>query len=163
LKRPPEKADDNVIRLQEHSSELEAGIDPVALAESLTPAAFVHSTSWRWSPDGVILTFAHVLPEGGEHTQTDSRVFTVDELEQHPVACHAVRHLHFLLHTNPGVAELSGMRTFWAYVEAVVTKHHPAVAGLLVSTETGSSATDQHGHDWSHLAIGAASNLAEQT
>jgi hypothetical protein len=109
--------------------------DPVQVAAAAYPDAFTHSTSWRWAPHGVILTFAHVLRDTSiigpviddDHVQR----FSALDLEALPVACHAVRHLHFLVRTDPEVAAITGYDRFWAYAAAVADHHYPAVAGLL--------------------------------
>jgi hypothetical protein len=109
--------------------------DPVQQAEAAFPGTFTHSTSWRWSPDGVLLTFTHVHPDPGSGDRVDpdddTRLITVLDLEQLPVACHAVRHLHFLERTDPQVAALAGYDRFWAFAAEVAAHHYPAVAGLL--------------------------------
>lgn len=115
--------------------------DPVRHAEAAFPGTFTHSTSWRWSPDGVLLTFTHVhpdavadLPADGasvEDDAADAVLVTVLDLEQRPVACHAVRHLHFLERTDAEVAAMTGYDRFWAFAAEVAAHHYPAVAGLL--------------------------------
>ena len=109
--------------------------DPVQQAERAYPGTFTHSTSWRWSPDGVLLTFTHVHPdtilEDGDSVPEGARLVTVLDLEQLPVACHAVRHLHFLERTDAEVAAMTGYDRFWAFASEVAAHHYPAVAGLL--------------------------------
>ena len=108
--------------------------DPVQQAEAAFPGTFTHSTSWRWSPDGVLLTFTHVHPDpgdGDESVLADARLVDVGDLEQLPVACHAVRHLHFLERTDADIAAMPGYDRFWAYAAEVAAHHYPAVAGLL--------------------------------
>lgn len=116
-------------------SELPPLADPVQVASAAHPDAFTHSTSWRWTTDGVILTFAHVLPDAssiGTGTEPHrEEQFTALGLEALPVCCHAVRHLHFLVRTDPSVAEIPGYDAFWAFAAEVAYHHHPAVAGLL--------------------------------
>ena len=53
------------------------------------------------------------------------------DLEQRPVACHAVRHLHFLERTDTEVAAMTGYDRFWTFAAEVAAHHYPAVAGLL--------------------------------
>lgn len=117
---------------------LPAMADPVQQAEAAFPGTFTHSTSWRWSTDGVLLTFTHVHPDPGTDDADDAatpaddvRLITVLDLEQLPVACHAVRHLHFLERTDSQVAALVGYERFWAFAAEVAAHHYPAVAGLL--------------------------------
>lgn len=108
--------------------------DPVQVAAEAYPGAFTHSTSWRWAPHGVILTFAHVLRDGPLPGPLDHDVvqrFSALDLEALPVACHAVRHLHFLVRTDRTVAAITGYDRFWAFAAAVADHHYPAVAGLL--------------------------------
>ena len=110
--------------------------DPVQVAFDAYPGAFTHSTSWRWVPEGVILTFAHVLPDAGVDTadardaQPVSR-FTAVDLERLAVCCHAVRHLHFVVRTDAAIATIAGYDRFWAFAAEVADHHYPAVAGLL--------------------------------
>jgi len=121
--------------LQTDVSVLPPLADPVRVAAAAHPDAFTHSTSWRWTPDGVILTFAHVLPDAssvGAAVETSrEEQFTALDLEALPVCCHAVRHLHFLVRTDTSVAEITGYDAFWAFASAVADHHYPAVAGLL--------------------------------
>lgn len=108
---------------------LEAGSDPVAAGFARVADALSHSTSWRYEDGAVVLTFVHVLPDGsalrGEWTGT------AEDLEAYPVACHAVRHLHFLRHTDDDVAATPGIAGFWTFAARVADHHYPAVAGLL--------------------------------
>lgn len=110
--------------------------DPVRHAEAAFPGSFTHSTSWRWSPDGVLLTFTHVHPdpttdETAAGVPVDGELVSVQDLEQRPVACHAVRHLHFLERTDAEVAGMTGYDRFWDFAAEVAAHHYPAVAGLL--------------------------------
>lgn len=108
--------------------------DPVQVAADAYPGAFTHSTSWRWAPHGVILTFAHVLrdePLPGTVDHDGMQRISALDLEALPVACHAVRHLHFLVRTDREVAAITGYDRFWAFAADVADHHYPAVAGLL--------------------------------
>lgn len=109
--------------------------DPVQAAARAHPDAFTHSTSWRWEPHGVILTFAHVFADGSTGARAldalPEQRFTALDLEALPVCCHAVRHLHFLVRTDAEVARIPGYERFWAFAAAVADHHYPAVAGLL--------------------------------
>jgi hypothetical protein len=110
--------------------------DPVQAAATAFPGAFTHSTSWRWAPEGVILTFAHVLPDDAApadaaHAAVHAAVYAAADLERLPVCCHAVRHLHFLVRTDAEVAAITGYDRFWALAAEVADEHYPAVAGLL--------------------------------
>jgi hypothetical protein len=109
--------------------DLPPGVDPVEIGFDRVPGALSHSTSWRYEDGTVVLTFVHVLPDGS--AVDDDWAGTPEDLESHPVACHAVRHLHFLRHTDPDVAAWVGVEDFWAFAAAVANHHYPAVAGLL--------------------------------
>ena len=127
--------DTGLLALLTEVSSLPPLADPVQVAADAYPGAFTHSTSWRWAPHGVILTFAHVLrdepaPRHGVDDDGMQRISALD-LEALPVACHAVRHLHFLVRTDRAVAAISGYDRFWAFAAAVADHHYPAVAGLL--------------------------------
>lgn len=107
--------------------------DPVVLAAAGHDAALTHSTSWRWTDAGVVLTFAQVFPDRfdlASHT-TVTRVDLHDIAHLPSVECHAVRHLYFLLHTDEEIAAAPGLAEFWRFAAAVADHHHPAVAGLL--------------------------------
>lgn len=111
---------------------VQPGEDPVEVAAATVLGSFAHSTSWRWAEGTVVLTFAHVLPDGNPLPDgMTGELLEVADLERNPVACHAVRHLYFLERTDPDVRELPDLDGFWAFAVAVVTHHHPAVAGLL--------------------------------
>jgi hypothetical protein len=105
--------------------------DPVQAAAAAFPGTFTHSTSWRWAPEGVILTFAHVRPDDSADAAAADAAYTAVELERLPVCCHAVRHLHFLVRTDEDVAAITGYDRFWALAAEVADHHYPAVAGLL--------------------------------
>jgi hypothetical protein len=124
-------AQEQCIELRVDMSELATDVDPVELAVEFAPHALTHSTSWRWKPRGLILTFAHVFPDRTVMLADDAERFSALEIELQPVTCHAIRHLHFLFHTDPEVAALVGFDAFWSYAERVAKHHHPAVAGLL--------------------------------
>ncbi len=120
------------LRLGREVTRVQVGEDPVEVAAATVPGSFAHSTSWRWADDVVVLTFAHVLPDGNDlQDGMAGELLEVPDLERNPVACHAVRHLYFLERTDPEVRELPNLDGFWAFAAAVVTHHHPAVAGLL--------------------------------
>lgn len=127
--------DEGRLELKTELSPLPPLADPVQVADAAHPGAFTHSTSWRWAPHGVILTFVHVFPDGSAGTAEDDHIprqrFTALDLEGLPVCCHAVRHLHFLVRTDDEVAEIAGYDRFWAFAAAVADQHYPAVAGLL--------------------------------
>lgn len=103
--------------------------DPVTEGFGRVADALSHSTSWRYEDGVVLLTFLHVLPDRSE-LDADWEG-SPEELEGQPVACHAVRHLHFLRHTDSEVAATSGVSEFWLFASRVADHHYPAVAGLL--------------------------------
>jgi hypothetical protein len=117
------------LALLTETGRLDAGVDPVAEGFALFPDALSHSTSWRFEDGAVVLTFVHVLPDGTELPGSWSG--PADALERLPVACHAVRHLHFLRHTDTTIAAAPGMSAFWDFAAQVADQHYPAVAGLL--------------------------------
>lgn len=127
--------DEGRLLLQTSMSPLPPMADPVQVAAAAHPGAFTHSTSWRWAPHGVILTFVHVFPDGAAGTSPvddlPEQRFTAIDLEALPVCCHAVRHLHFLVRTDAQIASITGYDRFWAFAAAVADQHYPAVAGLL--------------------------------
>lgn len=109
--------------------ELPFGADPVSTGFSLHPDALSHSTSWRAEGDALILTFIHVMEDSTPLQAT--WVGTPEDLESHPSACHAVRHLHFLRFTDDDIAAWPGLAGFWILAQQVADHHYPAVAGLL--------------------------------
>lgn len=127
--------DEGRLALRTEMTPLPPMADPVQVAGAAYPGAFTHSTSWRWAPHGVILTFVHVFPDSSASTPDaaglTSQQFTALDLEALPVCCHAVRHLHFLVKTDDEIASITGYDRFWAFAAAVADQHYPAVAGLL--------------------------------
>jgi hypothetical protein len=104
----------------------------------------VHSTSWRPTPDGLILTYA-VLPDpaptegaacaipadakvicSADAASPTPAIVTVDH-----VLAHALRHLSMVARTSPAVAE--AVDVYPGLWHAVVA-HTPDVAGQLVGT-----------------------------
>lgn len=126
-------ADGNSLYMAVDVLRLPPDTDPVALAGDGHDAAITHSTSWRWTDAGVILTFAQVFPDGFDlAAHTPGTRVGVDDIEHLPsVECHAVRHLFFLLHTDDEVAATPGLDRFWQFAAAVADHHHPAVAGMI--------------------------------
>ncbi len=127
--------DTGLLALLTEVSSLPPLADPVQIAADAYPGAFMHSTSWRWAPRGVILTFVHVFPDRSAAASVVDdhavRRFSALDLEALPVGCHAVRHLHFLVRTDAEIAAIPGYDRFWAFAAAVADQHYPAVAGLL--------------------------------
>lgn len=123
---------------------LEGGVNPDDRASELASQAtdelrFIHSTSWRWEPDGrIVLTYlawagdgglapgARPLPSLAPPGPTDPlhpRPAAIGELD--PLA-HGLRHLAFLLRTGTdgSVAEAIGPRAC-----EELKRFEPAVAG----------------------------------
>lgn len=124
---------DRIVLVIEQTA-LPAGADPVQRGFAHHGDALSHSTSWRAEAGRLILTFAHVLPDGAEPPlRPDGAVWSgsPEELESLPSACHAVRHLHFLRFTDEDIAAREDLDLFWAYAQSVADHHYPAVAGLL--------------------------------
>lgn len=119
----------SLLSLRVDLEDLPAGADPVRAGFGLHADALSHSTSWRAEGDRLVLTFAHVLPDG---TVIDvSWTGTPQELESLPSTCHAVRHLHFLRFTDDDISAWPGIEAFWGFAQQVADHHYPAVAGLL--------------------------------
>lgn len=118
-----------LLALRVDIEDLPAGSDPVGTGFALHADALSHSTSWRAEDDRLVLTFAHVLPDGGVIGASWSG--SAQELESLPSTCHAVRHLHFLRFTDPDIAAWPGIPVFWRFAQQVADQHYPAVAGLL--------------------------------
>jgi hypothetical protein len=114
------------------------------LAAAVPTATVVHSTSWRPTPDGLILTYA-VLPDpaptegaacaipadakvicSADAASPTPAIVTVDH-----VLAHALRHLSMVARTSPAVAE--AIDVYPGLWHAVVA-HTPDVAGQLVGT-----------------------------
>lgn len=111
------------------NEELADAHDPVTQGFSRHRDALSHSTSWRPDGDRLLLTFAHVLPDG---TSLDGTwVGGPEDVEALPSACHAIRHLHFLRFTDEEIARSSGLDLFWEFARQTADHHYPAVAGLL--------------------------------
>lgn len=130
---------------------LTGGADPTVLARELSGRAatrivFIHSTSWRWEPDGrIVLTYlawaadgtlgdgARPLPRLAPRGPTDPLHPRPPEIRELDPLAHGLRHLAFLLATDTGgdVAAALGPRA-----TAAVRALEPTVAGELPSTPT---------------------------
>jgi hypothetical protein len=132
-------------------SSLPAGCAPDARARELaglgtavSAATVVHSTSWRPTPAGLVLTYA-VLPDPDPAAglvralprearlaySADPAAPTPAVIEVEHVLAHAVRHLSLLARSDPVVASAADAHPqLW---HAVLT-HTPEVAGQLVPT-----------------------------
>lgn len=112
------------------------------LAPDASAAVVVHSTSWRATTDGLILTYA-VLPdpdpaENAVHTvppeatvicSADASVPSPPVVEIEHVLVHALRHLSLMARTNPAV--IAAVAVYPRLWDAVVARA-PDVAGQLV-------------------------------
>ena len=144
-------SDDTALRWRVARGDLPTGCRPDARARELAglgtevPATtVVHSTSWRPTPGGLILTYA-VLPDpnpadGAVHAvPADARVVcSADAACPSPpvvaiehVLAHALRHLSLVARTSPAViAAAAAHPQLWQAVVACT----PGVAGQLVLT-----------------------------
>ncbi|MGH3899271.1 MAG: hypothetical protein ACRDTA_13730 [Pseudonocardiaceae bacterium] len=142
-------SDDAQLRWRVVRGDLPAGCRPDARARELAglgttvpTATVVHSTSWRPTPDGLILTYA-ILPDpdpddGVAHAvpadakvvcSPDAAVPTPAAVDVEHVLAHALRHLSLVARTTPAViAAVAAHPKLW---HAVVTRT-PDVAGQLV-------------------------------
>jgi len=114
------------------------------LGATVPPATVVHSTSWRPTPDGLILTYA-VLPDPNPALpddavravpadarivcSTDAAAPTPAAVDVEHVLAHALRHLSLVARTDPAVvAAVAAHPRLW---DAVLART-PDVAGQLV-------------------------------
>jgi hypothetical protein len=120
---------------------LDDGEHPDSCARSLAGpgVGLLHSTSWRYTDGGIVLTYAG-LPDP-DHTAraepvpdlpairgTDPLTPSPPGVREVDVAAHACRHLAFLRHTDPQVAGTIAEATeIWDLIDVFT----PAVAGLL--------------------------------
>jgi hypothetical protein len=106
------------------------------------PAGLLHSTSWRFHRNRVVLTYAALpdpdprgaapVPAGGGATSDDPLAPTPGRITAGDVAVHACRHLAYLRHTDPLVAgRVPADPALWRWLE----RFSPTVAGLLVQPE----------------------------
>jgi hypothetical protein len=144
-------SDGTTLRWRVIRDELPSGCGPdarvrelVGLASIVPPATVVHSTSWRPTPGGLILTYA-VLPDP-EPTgatllavpaevriacSTNAAVPTPAVVTAEHVLAHALRHLSMVARTTPAVVRAVDVHPrLW---DAVIA-HTPDVAGQLIGT-----------------------------
>lgn len=140
---------DSQLRWRTTGGDLPVGCLPDARARELAglgtdvpTATVVHSTSWRPSPDGLILTYA-VAPDpdpSGNNVRTvpagaavissaDAAAPTPAVVDIEHVLAHALRHLSMVARTTPEV--IAAADTHPLLWHAVVA-HPPEVAGQLV-------------------------------
>jgi hypothetical protein len=144
-------ADDLGLRWRVARGNLPSGCRPdtrarelAGLTAAVPTATVVHSTSWRPTPDGLILTYA-VLPDPAPTEGTvravpaDAKVVSSSNAANptppivtvEHVLAHALRHLSMVARTSHTVAKAVDVYSeLW---HAVVT-HTPDVAGQLVGT-----------------------------
>jgi hypothetical protein len=144
-------SDDEQLRWRVACGDLPAGCRPDARARELAglgadvpTATVVHSTSWRPTPGGLILTYAvlpdpapaenivHAIPaEAKVVCSTDAAAPTPAAVAIEHVLAHALRHLSLVARTTPAVvAAVDEHPRLW---HAVVV-HTPDVAGQLVGS-----------------------------
>lgn len=150
-------SDDAQLRWRVARGDLPTGCRPDARARELgglgttvPTATVVHSTSWRPTPGGLILTYA-VLPDpdpadGTVHAvpADDKIVCSADAAAPSPpvvavehVLAHALRHLSLVARTTPAVvAAAAAHPRLWQAVVACT----PDVAGQLVLTRASTRA-----------------------
>ena len=103
------------------------------------PTALLHSTSWRFQRDRVVLTYAALpdpdpaaavpVPADGGATSDDPLAPAPARIRAGDIAAHACRHLAYLRHTDPLVAECADAAPpLWD----LIAEFTPTVAGLLV-------------------------------
>ena len=125
-----------------------------APASTLGGIDVVHSTSWRHSHLGIILTYAALpdprpeLPAAVLHAPSvvcsgDPLQPAPDQLHDHHIAAHAVRHLTYLLDHDPGVA---------------ATSHRPHLAPLWTAMRVAASSMPTAPHALAHRSAGRSLN-----
>jgi hypothetical protein len=144
-------ADDTQLRWRVARGDLSAGCRPdtrarelAGLGTNVPPATVVHSTSWRPTSGGLILTYA-ILPDPGpgddavHAVPADARILcsadaaapTPAAVDVEHVLAHALRHLSLVARTSPAVvAAVAAHPKLWHAVLA----RTPDVAGQLVLT-----------------------------
>lgn len=103
------------------------------------PTRLLQSTSWRFQRDRVVLTYAALpdpdpaaavpVPADGGATSDDPSAPAPARIRPGDIAAHACRHLAYLRHTDPLVAECADAAPpLWD----LIAEFTPTVAGLLV-------------------------------
>ena len=114
------------------------------LGASVPPATVVHSTSWRPTSGGLILTYA-VAPDPNPAAGTlravpaqahilcspDAAIPTPAAVDLEHVLAHALRHLSLVARTTPAVMAAAGA---YPRLWHAVVAHTPDVAGQLVGS-----------------------------
>lgn len=135
------------LRYRARAAALAGGRHPDEVARDLSgldvdPAGLLHSTSWRFQHDRVVLTYAALPdpdPRGAVPVPVDGGAASADPLAPAPariqlgdVAAHACRHLAYLRLTDPLVAEQAeAAPDLWR----LIADFTPTVAGLLIQPE----------------------------
>ncbi len=137
-----------VLEFARRQGELTGGVNPDIRARELAgkcagEITLIHSTSWRWMPDGrIVLTYvawakdgtltpgARALPDLGPPGPTDPLHPRPTEIRELDPLAHGLRHLAFLLRTSRdgAVAAALGPRS-----AAALARVEPDVAGELVA------------------------------
>lgn len=133
------------LRYRVRSAELARGGHPDRLAFELSgldpadPAGLLHSTSWRFDADRIVVTYAALPDPAPDHTVRplagSSLAVSVDPLAPSPdridaaaVVLHACRHLAYLHRTDPVVADRAASAPeLWT----VIATYTPALGGRL--------------------------------
>jgi len=109
------------------------------LHEAARPGALLHSTSWRYGPAGVILTYAALpdpdpldaalLRDAVAVAATDDPLAPcLHRVPPEQVVAHACRHLAWLRQTDPVVAAAAASTpALWSHID----QHWPTLAGQL--------------------------------
>jgi hypothetical protein len=128
------------VRYRMRTATLSGGRHPDDVARELAGVdGLLHSTSWRFQRDRVVLTYAALpdphpvrtvaVPLDGGATSDDPLAPAPARIRASDVAAHACRHLAYLRHTDPLVAGRADADPhLWDLIAALT----PTVAGLLV-------------------------------
>jgi hypothetical protein len=135
-------AHDGALTYRRLAVPLPRGVEPDAVArralgERLGPGSVLHSTSWRFDQDRLVITYAVAPdpdPAAAGRLVADTVARGADgrhpspEADHSEVAAHACRHLAFLMATDAAVAEASRARpALWR----LISEFTPRIAGEL--------------------------------
>jgi hypothetical protein len=136
-----------VPRYRMRTAPLDGHRHPDAVARDLAglgdgPAGLLHSTSWRFLHNRVVVTYAALpdpdpldavpVPGDGGASGAGPLAPAPARITADDIAAHACRHLAYLRHTDPLVAARAGaVPGLWQLIAAFT----PAVAGLLVQPD----------------------------
>jgi hypothetical protein len=142
---------DGALRFRVRSRALDGGERPDAVAQDLAgldprdPASLLHSTSWRFGGEAVVLTYVGLrdpAPDGDAPAVwpgvlaagSDPLTPTPRQVSAVAVARHACEHLAYLRYTDTLVAACaSAAGDLWRLID----RFTPAPAGLLTPTRGG--------------------------